>query len=132
MLPLLFKTESDEMKKAFLALIVMCGMAAAFVGCKPELKNVRGQVKSVEVKNDTLKSMVLAVDGQDKIVKLTDAQFQNGIALEGDSVILDYIDGRKDSLRALVVTVLPRPAQEFEPSDTLMTRESKESTDSIQ
>ena len=109
--------------------MILCGMAAAFVGCKSELKNVRGQVKSVEIKNDTLKSMVLAVDGQDRIVRLTDAQFQNGIALEGDSVILDYIDGRKDSLRALVVTVLPRPAQYFEPSDTLIT---KESTDSIQ
>ena len=117
------------MKKLFLALTMLCGMAIAFVGCKPELKNVRGQVKSVEIKNDTLKSMVLAVDGQDKIVKLIDAKFQNGIALEGDSVILDYIDGRNDSLRALVVTALPKPARSFEPSDTLIT---KESNDSIQ
>lgn len=119
------------MKKTFLALFVLCGMTAAFVGCKPELKNVRGQVKSIEIKNDTLKSMVLVVDGQDKIVKLTDAKFQNGVALIGDSVILDFIDGRADSLRGLVVTVLPRPAHYFEPSDSLMTRESKESKDSI-
>jgi len=119
------------MKKAFLSLIVLCGLAIAFVGCTPELKNVRGQVKSVEVKNDTLKSMVLSVEGNDKIVKLTDAQYQNGIALVGDSVILDYIDGRADSLRGLVVTVLPRPAHYFEPSDTLITRDSKASADSI-
>ena len=120
------------MKKAFLALVVLCGMAFAFVGCEPEMKNARGLVKSVEINNDTLKSLVLAVDGQDKIVKLTDAMFQNGIALQGDSVILDYIDGRNDSLRGLVVTVLPKPAQYFVPSDTLITVDSKSTIDSIQ
>lgn len=120
------------MKKTFLALVVLLVVAVAFVGCKPELKNVRGQVKSVEIKNDTLKSMILAVDGQDKIVKLTDAQFQNGLAIVGDSIILDYIDGHADSLRGLVITVLPRPAHYFEPSDTLITVDSKASSDSIQ
>jgi len=115
------------MKQAFLALIVLCGMVTVFVGCKPELKNVSGQVKSVEINNDTVKSMVLAVDGQDKVVTLTDAKFQNGVAMAGDSVILDYIDGRDDSLRGLVVTVLPKPAQYFEPKDTLVTKESNDS-----
>ena len=104
-------------------------MVAAFTGCKPELKNVRGQVKSVEISNDTIKSMILAVDGQEKIVNLLDTRYQNGLALEGDSVILDYIDGKENTLRALVVTVLPKPAQYYEPSDTLIT---KESNDSIQ
>ena len=117
------------MKKAFLALIVMCGMAAAFVGCKPELKTVRGQVDSIFVFRDTVQLMKVSIDGQEKTVKVIDALFQNGIALRGDSVILDYIDGKEDTLRALVVTVLPPPAQYFEPSDTLIT---KESTDSIQ
>jgi len=120
------------MKKTFLALVVLCGMIMSFVGCKPELKNVRGQVKSVEISNDTLKSMVLAIDGQDTFVKLTDARFQSGIAMVGDSVILDYIDGRNDSLRALVVTILPKPAHEFVPSDTLITVDSKAIADSIQ
>ena len=115
------------MKQAFLALIVLCGIVTVFVGCKPELKNVSGQVKSVEINNDTVKSMVLAVDGQDKVVTLTDAKFQNGVAMAGDSVILDYIDGRDDSLRGLVVTVLPKPAQIFEPTDTLVTKESNDS-----
>jgi len=117
------------MKKIFLTLTILCGMAMAIVSCKPELKSVRGEVKSVEISSDTVKSMVLAVDKQDKIVKLTDAQFQNGIAMQGDSIILDYIDGRKDTLRALVVTVLPKPAHYFEPSDTLVTSVE---TDSIQ
>ena len=115
------------MKKAFLALMILCGMAAAFTGCKPELKNVRGQVKSVEISNDTLKSMVLSVDDKDNIVKLTDAKFQNGIAMVGDSIILDYIDGRADSLRGLVVTILPRSVQSFESSDTLNTTSLKDS-----
>jgi len=120
------------MKKAFLALIVLCAVAVAFVGCKPELKNVKGQVKSLDIKNDTLVSFVLSVDGQDKVVSLTDARFQNGLALQGDSVILDYIDGKDDTYRGLVVTVLPRPAQEFVPSDTLITVDTKAAADSIQ
>lgn len=115
------------MKKAFLALVVMCGMTLAVTSCgAPELKNVRGLVKSVDIKNDTIKSMVLTVEGQEKMVRLTDAKFQNGVAMSGDSVILDYIDWRDDSLRALVVTVLPKPAQYFEPSDTLITSVSND------
>ena len=120
------------MKKAFLALVILCGMAAAFVACKPELKNVRGQVKSVEVSNDTLTSIMLTVDGKDLQVDMTRTRLQNGLAMNGDSVIVDYIDGDNGTLIAVVCTTLPKPAQEFEPSDTLMTRESKESTDSIQ
>ena len=120
------------MKKLFLALIVLFGMASAFVGCKPELKNVHGLVKSVEINNDTLKSMVLTVGDAENIVTLLDARFQNGIALVGDSVIVDYIDGKDNTLRALVVTVLPKQTQEFEPSDTLITVDSKATADSIQ
>ena len=112
------------MKKIFLALVVVCGMTMTLTGCHPELKNVRGQVKSVTVDRDTLKAMVLTVDGQDHIVTLLDARFQNGIALTGDSVILDYIDGKDNTLRGLVVTVLPKAIQqEFVPSDTLITVE---------
>jgi len=113
------------MKKTILALSAAGVMAAAFVGCsEPELKNVRGEVKSVEITNDTLKSMVVAVGDEEKTVTLLDARFQNGIALQGDSIILDYIDGRDNTLRALVVTVLPKEAKYFEPSDTLITKET--------
>ena len=115
------------MKKVFLALVILCSMVIAFIGCKPELKNVRGLVKSVEIKNDSLKSMVLTIGDKENIVTLHDARFQNGIALAGDSVILDYIDGKENTMRALVVTVLPKPAHEFVPNDTLITKESKDS-----
>ena len=120
------------MKKTFLALLILCGLVATFSGCKPELKNVRGQVKSLAIDNDTLKSMVLTVGESENIVTLLDARFQNGIALAGDSVRGDYIDGKENTLRALVVTVLPKPAQEFVPSDTLITIDSKTAKDSIQ
>lgn len=120
------------MKKVFLAFVVLCVMVIAFVGCKPELKTVRGQVKSLTVANDTLKSMVLSVGETENIVTLLDARFQNGIALAGDSVIVDYIDGKENTLRALIVTVLPKPAQDFVPSDSLITVDSKSSADSIQ
>ena len=107
-------------------------MVLSFVGCKPELKNVHGQVKSVEIKNDSIKSMVLTVGDTENIVTLLDARFQNGIVLAGDSVIVDYIDGKENTLRALVVTVLPKPAHYFEPSDTLITVDTKATADSIQ
>ena len=122
------------MKKAFLTLVVLCGMATVFIGCKPELKNVRGQVKSIVTSNDTLSSMVLSVDGKDLQIDMTRTRLQNGLAIEGDSVIVDYIDGDKDILIAVVCTSLPKIAteQQFEPTDSLMTRESYESQDSIQ
>lgn len=110
-------------------------MSIAFVGCKPELKTVRGQVKSIELSADSImapSSMILSVDGQDKTVTLGDARFQNGIAIQGDSVILDYIDGKENILRGLVVTVLPKPAQEFVPTDTVVTAEIMQETDSVQ
>lgn len=120
------------MKKAFIALTMLCAMVIGLSSCEPELKNARVQVKSVEVTNDTLMSMVVTMGDLEKTVTLLDARFQNGIALQGDSVILDYIDGKENTLRALVVTVLPKPAQYLEHSDTLITRESKTVADSIQ
>ena len=120
------------MKKLFLALVILCGVSAAFLGCKPELKNVRGLVKSLDVKNDTLTSMTLTVDGNNVQIDMTRTRLQNGLAIEGDSVIVDYIDGDNGTLIAVVCTTLPKPAQVFEPKDTLMTRESKEFQDSIQ
>lgn len=120
------------MKKAFIATMALCAIAIGITSCKPELKNARVQVKSVEITNDSLKSMVVTIGDEEKTVTMVDARFQNGLALQGDSVILDYIDGKDNTLRALVVTVLPKPAQYFEPSDTLVTRESKAVADSIQ
>ena len=118
------------MKKAFIAITTLCAIVLGIVSCgSPELKKARVLVKSVEISNDTLKSMVVAMGDKEEKVMLLDARLQNGIALQGDSVIIDYIDGKDNTLRALVVTVLPKPAHYFEPSDTLVT---KEPIDSIQ
>lgn len=120
------------MKKVFLAFTAFCALSLGFVACgSKELKNARVQVKSVEITNDTLKSMVVTMGDEERTVTLLNAHFQNGIALKGDSVILDYIDGKENTLRALVVTVLPKPAHYFEPSDTLINRDAV-AADSIQ
>ena len=120
------------MKKVFLAFTAVCAISLGLSSCgSKELKNARFQVKSVEIINDTLKSMVVTMGDEEKTVTLLDARFQNGIALKGDSVIIDYIDGKDDTLRGLVVTVLSKPTQYFEPSDTLITTESI-AADSIQ
>lgn len=115
------------MKKVVLSITILCAVAFGFTSCKPELKSARVQVKSMEIINDSLKSMVVALGDEEKTVTLLDARFQNGIAIQGDSVILDYIDGKGNTLRGLVVTVLPRATRYFEPSDTLVTRVTKDS-----
>lgn len=110
------------MKKIAFVLGIICIFAITLIGCsKPELKNVRGKIASMEFKDSIVSSMILSVDGNDVKVKMNDARYQNGIALAGDSIILDYIDWRDDSLRALVVTVLPKEVKPFVPTDTLVT-----------
>lgn len=120
------------MKKAFIALTTFCVLLLGFSSCQPELKNVHALVKSVKIANDSVKSMVVTVGDEEKTVSLLDARFQNGFMMSGDSIILDYIDGKENTLRALVVTVLPKPAHEFVPSDTLITVDSNATADSIQ
>lgn len=49
------------------------------------------------------------MDGEDSIVfNLNEVRYNNGVMLPNDSVIVDYIDGKNDTARALVVTVLPK------------------------
>lgn len=86
-------------------------------GCKKELKNVRGVVKTVIIDNDTLRSLTV-MNGEDSIVfHLEDARFNNGLMVPRDSVIVDYIDGKNDTARALVVTVLPAAAKPIDLKD---------------
>ena len=60
--------------------------------------------------------------GDTLVFYLGEARFQQGIMMPQDSVIVDYID-RRDSLKALVVTVLPktRLLEDVKPADTLVT-----------
>ncbi len=106
------------MRKCILAFILLCVSLVSFTGCgKNELKDVRALVASIEVKGDTLKSMKATVDGDSLLFSLKDARFNNGVMLHGDSVIINYIKGRGDTLRALVVTILPKAPSYFNPKD---------------
>ena len=100
------------MKKFFaIYCIVALGMTLTITSCKEKIKTVRGKVASVENHGDTLISMKVT-DGEDSLkFNLDEAQFNNGIMLIGDSVIVNYFNGKDDAYRAAVITVLPRPTQ---------------------
>ena len=84
-------------------------LAAAFTltltGCKEKLKQSRGIVTAMEMSGDTLLNMRVAVH----------ANFNRGIAMHGDSVLVNHLSGPGDTLRAIIVTVMPRPAHYFTP-----------------
>lgn len=92
---------------------VVC-FTLSLTGCKPKLQDVRGFVKSVNVHGDTLLDMTV-MNGKDSLVfSLDKARFTDGAAFTGDSVIVNYIDGREGKYRALVVTVLPKRSKVIE------------------
>lgn len=122
------------MKKiTFLSLVLFS--ALLFVACSGNknnqvndnspIHNLRGLVKHVHLNSDSIPLLTLGIENGDSLVfSLSDAKMQNGIMLRNDSVIVDYIEGR-EFLRALVVTVLPKPIQPVEKPDTLVTAPAK-------
>ncbi len=110
-----FLKKTFQMKKS---LVIFCVMAfctiSFFTGCKEKIKNVRGQVVTIEHHGDTLLNMKVRTSDETLLFKLDDARFNMGVMLEGDSVLVNYVKGHGDSLRALIVTVLPRPARYLE------------------
>lgn len=112
------------MRKLFLSLLSVAGvLCLLFTSCTSELQNVRGLVTDVQIRHDSLLGMKLLNGSDTLLFRMTDARIQNGMMMPGDSVIVDYIEGRHDSLRALVVTFLPKtaPVQVPQASDTLIT-----------
>ena len=120
--------ELSNMRKLLYASVALILFSAALTGCNEELKSVHGMVKGVKIEKDTLKAMSISINekGDTLLFSLDDARLQNGIMMPQDSVIVDYISGRKDTLRALVVTVLPS-IKSLEPQqvDTLITSPHK-------
>lgn len=116
------------MKRTIIVLTALISVSMLmFVGCKKEgIQTLRGQVKNVELHKDTLVSMTVTINeqGDTALFCLDDARFQNGVMMFRDSVIVDYIYGSNDMLRALVVTVLPKIRKFDEPVfiDTLITK----------
>jgi hypothetical protein len=113
------------MKKITILSLVLFS-ALLFVACggkgDGQLHNIRGIVKHVHLTSDSIPVLTLGIeDGDSLVFTLADAKIQNGILMHSDSVIVDYIGG-DDALRALVVTILPKP---IKPSvlkhDTLLT-----------
>lgn len=96
------------MKKLVFTFALLCLCVTVFVGCRKELQETRGKVTHVELEGDTVVSTLLAVEKDTLYFKLADARFTNGMIVPGDSVIINYIEGREDTLRALVVTILPK------------------------
>ncbi|HBF06516.1 MAG TPA: hypothetical protein DDW28_10725 [Prevotella sp.] len=100
------------MRKVFLFLVVSVCVLLSLGSCgKKELKNVRGLVKSVQIDNDTIRSLTVVCGEDSMIFNLDSARYNEGIMVPADSVIVDYIDGKGDTAIALVVTVLPRAAK---------------------
>ncbi len=114
------------MKKTIFAFTLLCGFILTLASCGgKEIKDITGLVTSFDTKDDSITSTKLLVDGDTIIFKMTDARFINGMFMAGDSVKISYIEGRNDSLRALIVNVIPRTPHYFDAeaakNDTLVT-----------
>lgn len=89
---------------------------------------MKGVVVHIKVLKDSLITARVANGSDTALLKLADARFVNGMFIKGDSVQVDYIEGRDDTLRALVISVIPKPVHYIdlndsaEKSDTIVTR----------
>lgn len=113
----------NKMKKLFL--FAMLGLSLlTVVNCsgKKELKQTKGVVIELKTIQDSLVTARVTVGSDTLLFKLADARFVNGMFIKDDSVSIDYIEGQGDTLRALVIAVLPKPIRYVEKSDTLVTR----------
>ena len=114
------------MKNSILAFVLLCACGIAMTGCgSKEIKDVKGQVVDIQTVKDTLTSAKVLIDGDTLLFKMADARFINGMFIYGDSVKISYIEGRKDTLRALIVSIIPKAPHYFDAeaakNDTLIT-----------
>ena len=120
----------NRMKKFFLFAVIGLSLLS-IAGCsgKKELKEMKGVVTFIWSIQDSLVTANVANGSDTLLFKLADARFVNGMCLNGDSVMINYIEGEGDTLRALVISVLPKPTQYIDlnsqdaMSDTLLTRQ---------
>lgn len=121
----------NRMKKVFLLAVFGLSLLTVVSCGNKEIQQTKGVVSSIKVVEDSLATANIVVDGDTLLFKLADARFVNGMFLKGDSVTIDYIEGRGDTLRALVIAVLPKPVHyidlnnQADQSDTLATRQSQ-------
>ena len=118
------------MKKIVFTASLLVSLGLSLVGCKQELQETRGVVTDMEFDSDTLLCTRIAVEGDTLLFKVNEARMINGMFVKGDSVMINYIEGRNDTLRALVLSVLPKAPHVIEPAkesnDSLVTRPVKD------
>lgn len=118
------------MKKIVFTAALLVSLGLSLVGCKQELQETRGVVTELEFDSDTLLCTRIAVEGDTLLFKVNEARMVNGMFVKGDSVVVNYIEGRNDTLRALVLAVLPKAPHVIEPAkesnDSLVTRPVKD------
>lgn len=114
------------MKKIVFTAVLLASLGLSLVGCKQELQETRGVVTELEVEGDTILCSRIAIDGDTLLFKMTEARLLNGMFVSGDSVVVNYIEGRNDTLRALLVQVLSKAPHMIVPAtesdDSLITR----------
>ena len=104
------------MKKVFLLAVIGLSLLTVVSCGNKEIQQTKGVVTSIKVVEDSLATTTIAVDGDTLLFKLADARFVNGMF---------------DTLRALVIAVLPKPVHyidlnnQADQSDTLATRQSQ-------
>ena len=82
----------------YIIIVLACYM---LVSCKPEIKEVKGVVKTWKEEIITIKTS----DG-DKVYHTGQARMIGGMPISGDSVRLNYIIGKNDTDRAVVIEYL--------------------------
>lgn len=85
-------------------------------------------VTFIWAEHDSLVSVNVANGADTLLFHAEDARVINGMFINGDSVNINYIEGENDTLRAMVIAVLPKPIHAIDlnsdvKSDTLLTRQ---------
>ena len=86
------------MKKSVLIFAVLGVLMTALFSCGGDnkIKDVRVLVASFEKHGDTLNVMNgITSDGETLLFSLRDVRLNNGLMVQGDSVIVNYIKGRE-------------------------------------
>ena len=114
------------MKKIVFVFVCLFFCLLSFEGCKKnELQETKGVITHMRIHKDTLLNARILVDGDTLLFDMSEARIVGNLFVNGDSVKVNYIEGKGDTLRALVVSVIPKDIHFITPSepssDTLIT-----------
>ncbi len=114
------------MKKIVFVFVCLFFCLLSFEGCKKnELQETKGVITHMRIHKDTLLNARILVDGDTLLFDMSEARIIGALFVKGDSVKVNYIEGKGDTLRALVVSVIPKDIHFITPSepssDTLIT-----------